>query len=232
MQFYLKIGKNSRIIRPGDFFIGLNNQNYTYEDVVAMPAIERSIIGIYDFPEDNLNDGFNYHTEFKIRDIEEVRNMRIYDKFMFRDEPYTCSARDIYVVNSLLAIANINPINTSTDPGNLNWLNSQVPFFWYNADRNIRNMDIATFRDFAKNMTLHILSHNLAANVIQERVIAGEEVDIRDDINWPVYTAFTDTNANNYELFAKKLIELKYGSANNIDSDYQNQIDDIASMLE
>jgi hypothetical protein len=47
-----------------------------------------------------------------------------------------------------------------------------------------------------------------------------------------VYTPFTETNANNYELFAKKLIELKYGSANNIDPDYQNQIDDIASMLE
>lgn len=232
MQFYLKVGRNSKIIRPGDFFIGLNNQNYKYEDVLAMSPIDRSIIGVYDFAEDSTDYGLDYNTEFKLRDVEEIRNMKIFDGFMFRDERYTCTARDIYMTNSLLALANIATINTATDIGNLNWLDEQVPFFMYNAAGNIRNMDIATFRDFGKNMTLHILAHNIAAKVIQERIAAGEEVNIRDDVNWPKYVPLTQTNVNDYRLFARKLIELKYGSENEIDADYQNQINDIASMIE
>lgn len=233
MEFYLKVGNNSRIIRPGDFFVGLNNQNYTYDDILIMPDIDKTIVGIYDFPENMPNYGFNYSAEFAIQDIDEVRNMRIHDKFMFRDERYNCTARDIFITNSLLAIANISPINIASDQGNLNWLDEQVPFFIYNADRNIRNMDITTFRDYAKNMTLHILCHNLAAEVIKERIAAGEEVDIRDNINWPQYVELSEMNpATNYRLFANKLIELKYGSPDNIDSAYQNQIDDIASMIE
>lgn len=233
MQFYLKVGNNSRIIRPGDFFVGLNNQNYTYDDILIMPDIDRTIVGIYDFPENMPNYDFEYNTEFAIQDINEVRNMKIHDKFMFRDERYNCTARDIFITNSLLSIANITPINTSTDQGNLNWLDNQVPFFLYNADGNIRNMDITTFRDFAKNMALHILCHNIAAEVIKERIAAGEEVVVRDDINWPKYTELTEMNpVYNYRLFANKLIELKYGSSDNIDSTYQNQIDDIAGMIE
>lgn len=232
MQFYLKIGKDSRIIRPGDFFIGLTGQNHTYEEILPMSAIDKEILGIYDFAEDHVNYGLNYTAEFNICDINEVRNMKIFDGFKFRDEEYSCTARDIYLVNSLLAIANISPINSSMDTGNLNWLDEEVPFFGYTATGHIRNMDISTFRDFAKNMTLHILAHNLAAKVLQDRISAGEQVDIRDSIHWPEYIPFAETNVLNYRKFAKLLIELKYGSVSDIDSDYQSQIDDIASMIE
>ena len=231
MQFYLRVGKNSKIIRPGDFFIGLTGQNHTYEQILPMSAKDKRAIGIYDFAEDYLDYGFDHTKIFQLCDVDEVRNMKIFDNFMFRDERYSCSARDIYLVNSLLAIANTIAVNPS-DVGNLNWLDDEVPFFWYNEDGHIRNMDVATFRDFAKNMTLHIMAHNIAAKILQERITAGEEVDIRDSAHWPEHVPFTPVNADNYRKFAKKLIELKYGSAGNIDSDYQNQINDIASMIE
>lgn len=227
MEYYLKIGRNTRIIRHGDFFIGANRQNYTYEEILPLSSEDKAAIGIYELEE---NDIVDHNREFVLKSVNEIRNMRILNNFRFRDEPYTCTTRDGVTVDALLNIAKDKSVSSSADIGNINWLDNEIPFFWVTSDGNIRNMDIPTFKDFAKNMTLHVMAHNAAAMLIQHNIANGVEFVQDNNSYWPDFV--TKTPVENYKIFAKALIDAKYGLNNTIDANYQNQINDIASMIE
>ena len=226
MEYYLKFGKNTRIIRPGDFFVGVNRQNYTYEEILPLSLADKAAIGIYELEE---NDVIDHNKEFVLQSVNEIRNMRILNNFRFRDEPYTCTTRDGVTIDALLNIAKDKSVSSESDIGNINWLDDEIPFFWITSNGIIRNMDIPTFKDFAKNMTLHVMAHNVAAMLIQHNISNGIEF-IEDNSHWPDF--LNKTPVESYKIFAKALIDAKYGINDSIDENYQNQINDIASMIE
>lgn len=226
MEYYLKIGRNTRIIRPGDCFIAANRQNYTYDEMLPLSLADKEVIGIFELEEDDICD---QTAEFILKSINEIRNTRILNNFRFRDEPYTCTTRDGVTIDALLNIAKDKSVGSASDIGNINWLDDDIPFFWVTSHGNIRNMDIPTFKDFAKSMTLHVMAHNAAAMLIQHNISNGVEF-VEDNHHWPDH--HNKTPAESYKIFAKALIEAKYGLDNSTDADYQNQINDIASMIE
>lgn len=227
MKYYFKLGLNSRIIYPGDFFIGLDNLNHTYYDISTMNKIDREKIGVYELDED-----FKYFNDTRVREsniasqVDDLRDRRILTRFTFRGDPYNCGVRDIATVNTLLTISRDSSVDDAADIGNLNWYSKDIPFFMITAEGNIRNMDLLTFKEFAKHMTLHVLATNIAAEVIKYRLNSGEEFDMQDRENWP-----EGDNVADYKKFCSRLIDYTYGSPEKIDENYQNQIDSIASML-
>ena len=110
MEYYLKIGRNTRIIRPGDFFIAANRQNYTYEEILPLSPADKEAIGIHELEENDLVD---QSEEFVLKSVNEIRNMRILNNFRFRDEPYTCTTRDGVTIDALLNIAKDKSISSS-----------------------------------------------------------------------------------------------------------------------
>lgn len=228
MKYYFKLGLNSRIIYPGDFFIGLDNLNHTYYDISTMNSLDREKIGVYELDED-----FKYFKDTRVREasiaaqVDDLRDRRILTRFNFRNNYYNCGVRDIAMANTLLALSKKLPVDNVSEEGNLNWYSNDIPFFMLTADGNIRNMDLITFTDFVNNMTLHVLSTNIAAEVLKYRLNSGENVDIQAEEHWP-----TGDNAKDYVTFSTRLIDYTYGSPEKIDENYQNQIANIASMLE
>jgi hypothetical protein len=224
MKYYFKLGLNSRIIYPGDFFIGLDNLNHTYYDIATMNKIDREKIGVYELDED-----FKYFKDSRVKQsytdsqIDDLRDVRILTRFKYRNDFYNCGVRDIALVNTILSLTS----QSSDTIGNLHWYDEHIPFYITTYKGYIRNMDLPTFRDFAKHMTAHVLAYNRAAEILKLRCSTGEQVDIHARDNWP-----TENIIEDYALFSQKLIDYTYGSIEPIDEDYQNQIDSLASMIE
>lgn len=227
VKYYFKLGLNSRIIYPGDFFIGLDNLNHTYYDIATMNKIDREKIGVYE-----LNENYKYFSDSRVKQsliasqIDDLRDVRILSRFSFRGDIYNCSVRDIATVNTLLSLSKDSCIDPTKDVGNLNWFNKDIPFYIITAQGHIRNMDLATFREFVEHMTAHVLANNIAAEVLKFRLNSGEELDIQSVENWP-----NGDNIDDYVLFSNRLVDYTYGSIEQIDENYQNQIDSIASLI-
>lgn len=225
MKYYFKHGLNSRIIYPGDFFIGLDNLNHTYYDIITMNNIDREKIGVYQLDED-----FKYFKDSRVRQsytdsqIDDLRDVRILTRFNYRNDFYSCGVRDIALVNTLLSLSSQS---SADNIGDLHWFDENIPFYITTYKGYIRNMDLATFRDFAKHMMAHVLANNRAAEILKLRCNSGEQVDIQASDSWPNGDSLKD-----YDLFSQKLIDYTYGSIEPIDEDYQNQIDSLASMIE
>lgn len=210
MRYYLQVGQNTRILNPGDFFICRNGQNHTYEEVALMSKNDRERLGVYELDEQSIAE--DYNTDTVLGDINAMRDMKIQETFVFRTEKYKCTARDVSTINILLSCA--------SDRLDDNWLSPQIPFFWVNKNGDIRYMDVAIFKEFAKSMAQHIVANTLAALVLSNKVLAGEVIDIQDPNNWPAPKVMS-TNYS-YEEFSRRYIEVKYGNLNGIVID-QNQ---------
>ena len=210
MKYYLKVGQNTRILNLGDFFICRNGQNHTYEEVVLMSKNDRERLGVYELDDQSLVE--DYNTETTLSNIDTMRDMKILETFVFRSEKYKCTPRDVATINLLLSCAG--------DQLDDNWLSPQIPFFWVNKNGDIRYMDVAIFKEFAKSMAQHVVANTVAALILSNKVLAGEVVDIQDPNNWPAPTVMSSNYS--YEEFSRRYIELKYGNVNEIEVD-QNQ---------
>lgn len=231
MKYYFKVGQNTRILYPGDFFIGLDNTNHTYEELDNMGKLDREIIGVFDFNEDTIYAYEDFPHSLVTAQITEFRDVGILNQFMFRGDYYSCTTKDLAIINTLLTLSRDSTVSDLADIGNMHWFNETVPFFWVDVNGRIRNMDLVTFKEFAKNAVMHVLSYNLAAEIFKAKHNAGEEIDLSDENNWPLSHTLSDPTVE-YVKFASRLIETHYGEVNVIDDEYQNQIDNIASMIE
>lgn len=230
MRYYLKIGANSKILNPGDFFVGADGLNHNYNEVVTGGPSDRAAMGVHELDESAIDYEAVYSpSNMQLRELEETKAMRMLDQFAFRQDYYTATVRDLSTINILLTIATLQQTDGLNDIGNLMWFNENVPFFWHTADGNIRNMDIPTFKDFAKSMAEHIMTHHVCAAILKHRIQAGEEVDIMSVEHWP---SSQRTNKENYEFFTELLISTKYGDDRLIDESYQTELDAIAGMIE
>lgn len=210
-----------RILNPGDFFISRDGQNYTYDDVIPMSKADRERIGVYELEPDDevINSGRDYNTEMLLSQIDEIKSMKILETFKFQGEHYYCTSKDLSTIGSILALAQDIP-DSDTTVNNLHWFNSQIPFFWCTKAGDIRNMDLATFKDFAKKIILHVLANNMAALTLKDKVINKITVDIQNDSNWPNTNAMSAKYS--YEEFSRQYIEAKFGNSQGIIVD-QNQ---------
>lgn len=221
MKHYFKSGPNMRILNPGDFFISKDGQNYIYNDVIQMSNADRERIGVYELEPDDeaINGNRSYDIEMILGQINEIKAMKVLETFMFQGEQYNCTSKDLSTISVILALAQDIP-DSDAGPNNLHWFNSQIPFSWCNGAGDIRNMDLVTFKDFAKKMTLHVLANNMAALSLKDKVITGVDVNIQDDSNWP--DTYTMSAKYSYEEFSRQYIEAKFGNSEGITVD-QNQ---------
>ncbi len=230
MKYFLKIGSNTRILNPGDYFVGADGFNHTYTEVVGLGQSDRTAIGVHEFDESSIDYEATYNPRnIKLREIEEIKTMRMLQHFFFRGDYYSANIRDLTTINILLVSAIQNEKGSVEDIGNLMWFNQNVPFFWHTADGHIRNMDIPTMKDFAKSMAEFIMTCNICATILKHNLINGDVVDIMSNDNWP---DFAKSNTENYEFFAAKLVNAKYGDGTTVDDSYQTQLDMIAGMIE
>ena len=94
-------------------------------------------------------------------------------------------------------------------------------------DNNIRNMDALTFIDFAKSMSYHVMSYNLAARTLEEKAKV-EEIDINGLEFWP---DINKTPLENYEYFSSSLIDHIYGPEILNSDEYESQLNELAKLL-
>ncbi len=229
MKYYLKIGNNTRILNPGDFFIGADGFNHTYTEIIDLTTSDQIAAGVYKLDDSSIDYEATYSEQnVKLRELEEIKAIRMLRHFPFRGDYYSSTVRDLITINVLLSFAKQNEKGDITDIGNLLWLNSNVPFFWHTTDGNIRNMDIPTFTDFAKSMTEYIMTCNICAMILKHQIMDGVSVDTMAVENWP---SDIKTTTENYEYFANKLIDAKYGDGTAVDDAYQAQLDAIASLI-
>lgn len=175
-----------------------------------MSKNDRERLGVYELDEQSIVE--SYDADMTLGDINAMRDMKIQETFVFRAEKYKCTPRDVATINLLLSCAG--------DQLGDNWLSPQIPFFWVNKNGDIRHMDVATFKEFAKGMAQHIVANTVAALILSNKVLAGEVVDIQDPNNWPKPTVMSANYS--YEEFSRQYIEIKYGNVNDIEVD-QNQ---------
>lgn len=230
MKYYLKIGNNTRILNPGDFFVGADGFNHTYTEVIELTSSDQIAAGVYKLDESSIDYEISYdETNIKLRELEEIKALKMLKHFNFRGDYYSSTIRDLITINSLLSFAVHNQKGGIDDIGNLMWLNPNVPFFWHTADGHIRNMDIPTFKDFAKSMTEYVMACNVCATLLKHQILNGGVVDTMAVENWP---GDTKTTTENYEYFANKLINTKYGDGTDVDDSYQAQLDALAGMIQ
>ncbi len=230
MKYYLKIGNNSRILNPGDWFVGADGLNYTYTAIVSMSPSDRLAIGVHELDEASIDYESVYNsTNVKLRELEELKLLKMLNHFYFRGDYYAATVRDLAVVNILTSVAIQKEKGGIDDIGDLMWFNPNVPFFWHTKEGNIRNMDIPTIKDFAISMSQFIMTCNICATILKHHIKNGVDVDIMAAEHWP---DFNKTNVENYEFFASRLVNTKYGDGSTIDDSYQAQLDAIASMIE
>lgn len=230
MKYYLKIGDNTRILNPGDFFVGADGLNHTYTEAIELSPSDQIAAGVYKLDASSVDYETIYsETNIKLRELEEIKTLKMLRHFPFRGDYYSSSIRDLITINSLLSFAVHNQKGGIDDIGNLMWLNVNVPFFWHTADGNIRNMDIPTLKDFAKSMTEYIMTCNICATILKHEIMNGIPVDSMAAEYWP---EDTKTTTENYEYFANKLVNTKYGDGTDVDDSYQSQLDAIASMIQ
>jgi hypothetical protein len=165
-----------------------------------------------------------------LRQLEEAKALRMVNQFAFRKDNYSATVRDLATVNILLAIANDRQLGGVKDIGNLLWFHPTTPFFWHTADGKICNMDIPTFKDFAKSMVEYVMACNICATLLKHNILKGESVDIMANENWP--KQFADNYADEYAIFTNRLIDAKYGDGSSVDDAYQSQIDLLAGLIE
>jgi len=230
MAYYLKINNNVRLLYPGDFFVGLDGINHTYNELDSMNIPDRNSIGVFELDENSIDyEALYTPRKVLLRQLEEVKTTKMLNQFFFRGDYYSAALRDMVTINLLASVADQNKTTELQDIGNLFWLNPNVPFFWHTIDGHIRNMDIPTIKDFAKSMAMYMMTCNVCATVLKHKILNGEKVDIMDASYWP------DMNrsvVDNYEFFSAQLINAKYGDGTTIDNSYQSQLDAIASMIE
>lgn len=231
MAYYLKIKKNIRLLYPGDFFVGLDGINHTYNELDAMTIPDRTSIGVFEIDEASIDYEALYSPrKVLLRQLEELKTTKMMNQFFFRGDYYATSLRDMVTINLLSSIADQNKTTEIQDIGNLMWFNANVPFFWHTADGHIRNMDIPTMKDFAKSMAMYMMTCNVCATILKHRILNDEEVDIMDPSHWP--DSVNKSIVDNYEFFSAQLVNAKYGDGSTIDDSYQSQLDAIASMIE
>ncbi len=229
MKYFLKIGNNTRILNPGDYFVGADGFNHTYTEVIGLGQSDRMAIGVHELDESSIDYEATYNPRNnKLRELEEVKTMRMLKHFFFRGDYYSANIRDLTTINILLVSAIQSEKGGIEDIGNLMWFNPNVPFFWHTVDGHIRNMDIPTMKDFAKSMAEFIMTCNICATILKHQISNGEKVDVMANENWP---DFAKNNTENYEYFAAKLVSAKYGDGATVDDSYQAQLDAIASMI-
>lgn len=230
MKYYLKIKDNARIINVGDFFVGADGINHTYTEVVEAGPSALLAMGVHQLDELSIDFEVVYNPlNTTLRQLEELKAIKMVNNFNFRGDYYSATVRDLATVNILLSVANMNQSGNVTDVGNLMWFNPNVPFLWHTANGDVRNMDIPTFKDFAKSIAEYVMTCNICATILKHKILNGEDVKIKSQEHWPDTTQRSITES--YEFFASKLVDAKYGDGSEVDEAYQSQLDLLAGII-
>jgi hypothetical protein len=228
MKYYLKVGENTRVLQPGEFFVGADGLNHNYTEVTGMTIIDRAAAGVYELSEDHGDYEKIYgQSGLQLRRIEENYLIKIIEGFYFREDQYSCGVRDITFMNLLLSIAKDRSVNDIADVGNLNWLNVDVPFYIHTNTGQIRNFDIPTLKLLVESMTYYIMACKIAAELLKFNATLGD-IDPSDASNWP--NTLNTTAKNCYEDFNQRYIEAKFGNTDGVYIDPDPPIDTILDM--
>lgn len=220
MKYYLKVGENTRVLQPGDFFIGADGLNHSYTEAINMTTSDRVAAGIHELSEDNIDYERIYgESGIQIRRIEEYYIMRMIEGFYFRGDQYNCGVRDMTLTSMLLSIANTKLPDAAS---NLNWLNDDIPFYIHTISGVIRNFDLATMKIFAQEMTYYVMACKTAAELLKFKATLGE-INASDPANWPNTT--TSTAKYMYEEFTRRYIEAKFGNTDGVYIDPNPPVD-------
>lgn len=220
MKYYLKVGENTRILQPGDFFVGADGLNHTYTEAVNMTVIDRTAAGIYELSEDDIDYERIYGASgVQIRRIEEYYIMALIEGFYFRGDQYRCGVREMTLTGMLLSIANTKPVDTVS---NLNWLNDDIPFYMHTMSGVIRNFDLATMKIFAQEMVYYVMACKTAAELLKFNATLGQ-INASDPANWPNTTLSTAKYM--YEEFTRKYIKAKFGNTDGVYIDPNPPVD-------
>jgi hypothetical protein len=228
MKYYLKVGENTRVLYPGEFFVGSDGLNHNYTEIIGMTIIDRVAAGVYELSEDHADyENLYSPSGLQIRRIEENYIMRMLEGFYFRRDQYSCGVRDITLMNLLLSMAKDRSVNDIADTGNLNWLNADVPFYIHTNTGQLRNFDIPTLKLLVESMTYYIMACKIAAELLKFNATLGD-IDPSDASNWP--NTLNTTAKNCYEDFNQRYIEAKFGNTDGVYIDPDPPIDTILDM--
>jgi hypothetical protein len=214
MAFYLKIKNNVRILHPGDFFIGADGLNHTYNELENLNDIDLSIMGVHTL---NIDELPSYQQSVLRARVDEQKDLQTINSFYFRNINYPCSAKDIAMVNTQLSLLSIIPMPSV---GDVNWVSPNTPFYLITSNGELNEFDAQTFIEFAKAMTLHVYTHKICAEILLAKSDL-EEADITDVNNWP---SVSKSHLENYEYFSNQLITIKNAQVN---TSLLNEIDQI-----
>ena len=228
MKYYLKVGENTRVLYPGEFFVGADGLNHNYTEVIGMTVIDRVAAGVYELSEDHADyENLYSPSGLQIRRIEENYIMRMLEGFYFRRDQYSCGVRDITFMNMLLSMAKDRSVDDVTDAGNLYWLNADIPFYIHTNTGQIRNFDIPTLKLLVESMAYYIMACKIAAELLKFNATLGD-IDPSDANNWP--NTLNLTAKNSYEEFCRKYTEAKFGNTDGVYIDPDPPVDTILDL--
>jgi hypothetical protein len=211
MKYYLKVGNNTRVLQPGDYFIGADGLNHNYTEATIMTTPDRVATGVHELSEDDIDYERIYsESGIQARLVEEYSIMKTIEGFYFRGDQYNCSVREMTLMSLLLSIANTK---TADNIGDLNWLNDNIPFYIHTTSGVIRNFDLSTLKIFVQEMTYYVMACKTAAELLKFKITLGE-IDPSDSINWPDTT--TSTSKFMYEEFTRRYIEAKFSNTDGV----------------
>lgn len=215
MTYYLRIKENTRIINPGDFFIGADGLNHSYNELDGRNTIDLDAMGICILDDMELP---SYQEAIIFSQIKEQLSLRSENAFYFNNGHFPCGSKDISIVNINLSLLSMMSMPGS---GIVDWVVPNAPFFIIACDGTPHEFDAKTFVDFAKAMTLHLTTHKICAEILKSKAATSAELGIANAEHWP---DTSKTHAENYEFFANELLRIK-----NVDSaaNLLNEIDEI-----
>lgn len=215
MTYYLKIKENTRIINPGDFFIGADGLNHSYNELEGRNTIDLDTMGIGILDAEELP---SYQEAVIFSQIKEQLSLKSENGFYFNNIHFPCSGKDAAITNINLSLLSMMP---TPEPGVVDWLVPNTPFFILACDGMPHEFDAKSFVDFAKAMTLHITTHKICAEILKSKASTSADLNIVGAEHWP---DIAKSHIENYALFSNELLKIK-----NVDSaaNLLNEIDEI-----
>ncbi|MEM7047896.1 MAG: hypothetical protein AAF442_09680, partial [Pseudomonadota bacterium] len=77
---------------------------------------------------------------------------------------------------------------------NVRWHSGDTDFAWIDADNNLVPMDAPTVLAFARTANQHVRVHAIAARLIKNDILDGQEADIENDPRWPTQRNYGETD--------------------------------------
>lgn len=116
--------------------------------------------------------------------VDEERDKRIADGFVFQDVRYQARPQDRENIYAAALLASVAIAIEKKAPTSLRWHGGNNDFVWIAADNSLVPMDAQTVIMLAKALAVHQRKKVFAARALKERATSGEGVNIYDDGGW------------------------------------------------